>query len=131
MHGVGKVRGNKKISRFAQQWANYLNDNSKFGHRPKASQKYGENLSWMSGNVNGADHVNNLYTAEEQFYRDYNYYGIEPPMVNFTHYGHFTQIVWKGSKKIGVGVAGPVVVINYDPAGNYIGQFKDNVFDKP
>ena len=37
--------------------------------------------------------------------------------------GHFTQVVWKGSRELGVGVAlgegGKVVVVaNYSPAGN-------------
>ena len=47
--------------------------------------------------------------------------------------GHFSQVVWKGSKEIGVGKAltedGRVfVVCNYNPAGNVMGQFADNVF---
>ena len=47
--------------------------------------------------------------------------------------GHFTQVVWKGSKEIGVGKSfgrdGRVfVVCNYLPAGNVIGRFQENVF---
>ena len=46
--------------------------------------------------------------------------------------GHFSQVVWKGSKEIGVGKAhsddGRVyVVVNYLPAGNYVGQHAGNV----
>merc|ERR1711963_881853 len=45
--------------------------------------------------------------------------------------GHFTQVVWKGSTEVGVGVAQEgskvVVVANYSPPGNYIGQYVDNV----
>jgi glioma pathogenesis-related protein 2 len=47
--------------------------------------------------------------------------------------GHFTQVVWKGSREIGVGrsfAEGGLrvfVVCNYYPAGNVIGRFKDNV----
>ena len=49
--------------------------------------------------------------------------------------GHFTQVVWKGSKEVGIGKAfgndGRVfVVANYYPAGNILGKFKDNVFPK-
>ena len=49
--------------------------------------------------------------------------------------GHFTQLVWKGSKKIGCGAACNsknkcYVTCNYYPAGNYIGQFDKNVFRK-
>ena len=46
--------------------------------------------------------------------------------------GHFTQVVWAGSRKLGVGVScrdGKVLVVaNYDPPGNFGGQFLKNVF---
>lgn len=46
--------------------------------------------------------------------------------------GHFTQVIWKGSRELGVGVAksrnGQIFVVAwYTPPGNYIGSFKDNV----
>ena len=44
---------------------------------------------------------------------------------------HFTQVVWKGSTKLGVGMAkgkgGTTVVATYSPAGNVSGQFPANV----
>lgn len=46
--------------------------------------------------------------------------------------GHFTQIVWRDSRELGVGMArnrsGQIfVVANYDPPGNFIGSFAENV----
>ena len=46
--------------------------------------------------------------------------------------GHFTQVVWKNTRDIGIGKAfgkdGRVFVcVNYHPPGNVIGRFKDNV----
>jgi hypothetical protein len=46
--------------------------------------------------------------------------------------GHFTQMVWKGSKEVGVGKAktsgGKVIVVaSYRPAGNMVGSFRENV----
>merc|ERR1712010_93530 len=45
--------------------------------------------------------------------------------------GHFTQVVWKGSTDVGVGVAQEgskvVVVANYSPPGNFGGQYVANV----
>ena len=47
--------------------------------------------------------------------------------------GHLTQVVWKGSKQLGVGVAfannghTAVVVANYSPPGNYLNKFPENV----
>lgn len=48
---------------------------------------------------------------------------------------HFTQIVWKKTKLLGIGRAiirrrgmtCTYFVSRYDPAGNWVGQFKDNV----
>ena len=46
--------------------------------------------------------------------------------------GHFTQLVWINSKKLGVGLACGTkndcyVVANYDPSGNYGNQYSANV----
>lgn len=45
--------------------------------------------------------------------------------------GHFTQVVWKASTKMGCGTAsdGPNVYVTcrYSPAGNLMGAFPDNV----
>ena len=46
--------------------------------------------------------------------------------------GHFTQVVWKNSKNLGIAKArsssGKIIVVaNYEPAGNYIGQYVQNV----
>jgi hypothetical protein len=46
---------------------------------------------------------------------------------------HFSQVVWKNSKELGIAMArdqtGKVIVVaNYNPPGNYIGQFTQNVF---
>ena len=48
--------------------------------------------------------------------------------------GRFTQVVWKGSREIGIGRAFAengqtvFVVCNYLPVGNVMGRFKENVF---
>lgn len=47
--------------------------------------------------------------------------------------GHFTQVVWKSSQRLGVGIGfanngnTAVVVANYGPPGNYLNQFAQNV----
>ena len=50
----------------------------------------------------------------------------------FVYAGHFTQVVWKGSKELGIGKAVKgdkvFVVASYRPPGNYAGRFKENVF---
>jgi hypothetical protein len=47
--------------------------------------------------------------------------------------GHLTQLLWKDSKKLGVGIAYTsdrhkvYIVAQYTPPGNYAGQFRKNV----
>jgi hypothetical protein len=46
--------------------------------------------------------------------------------------GHFTQLVWKDSKNLGVGIATSrggktYVVAQYSPSGNMPGKFQKNV----
>lgn len=50
--------------------------------------------------------------------------------------GHYTQLVWRGSEQLGIGLARTIdangvsyyVVCNYYPPGNIMGQFATNVF---
>jgi hypothetical protein len=47
--------------------------------------------------------------------------------------GHFTQLVWKNTERVGAGIAynsdrtKVYVVAQYSPPGNYLGQFEENV----
>jgi hypothetical protein len=49
--------------------------------------------------------------------------------------GHFTQVIWKSTTKVGFGIARTndycvVVVANYSPPGNYIDEYKENVLSR-
>lgn len=47
--------------------------------------------------------------------------------------GHFTQLVWKNTQRVGAGIAYTsdrkkvYVVAQYSPPGNYQGQYQQNV----
>ena len=47
--------------------------------------------------------------------------------------GHFTQVVWKSTTKVGCGSkqcggsVGTYIICSYNPAGNFIGDFSENV----
>ena len=113
---------------YSQSWADYLIKNNKFQHRPDS--KYGENIfsSWTScqeaaGKVSGGQAVDSWYQEVGQ----YSYGG----RCGSPGTGHFTQVVWAGSERLGVGVAldkGKVMVVaNYDPPGNVVGRYAENV----
>lgn len=66
--------------------------------------------------------------------KDYTF-GQPDPGVKFSKVGHFTQLVWKDSKRLGVGKAisgskAVYVVCNYDPPGNFKNRYAENVSAK-
>lgn len=76
-----------------------------------------------------------MANAIKLFYDEIRYYDWNNPGFSMET-GHFTQVVWKASTEIGVGIAiypdsqyghRSVVAINYRPPGNYLGQFEQNV----
>lgn len=94
----------------------------------RANNSYGENLyaKYGTGNitVTGLEPVKSWYDEVSMY--NFNSHGFSSGT------GHFTQVVWRGSKKLGVAKVennkGQVfVVANYDPPGNYQGQFEQNV----
>lgn len=62
---------------------------------------------------------------------DYHFFGEEPPRDNYHITGHFTQLIWKASERVGVGKAFTTnslyVVCNYDPPGNVFNRYPANV----
>jgi len=125
-HGVPPMELCQKVCSYAQDWAETLIRENKFQHR--SDSKYGENLysSWSSRpkKVSGSVAVESWY-AEVEHYT----FGQEPRGGPTT--GHFTQVVWKESTKLGIAIAqkdGKVIVVgNYSPAGNYCGLYTANV----
>lgn len=62
----------------------------------------------------------------------YKWYGGEPPGGSDRDSGNFTQVIWRSSERLGVGMATSgncfFVVADYDPGGNLRDNYKDNVF---
>ncbi|XP_043278108.1 uncharacterized protein [Venturia canescens] len=126
-HGVPPLKLSKQLCKTSQDWANILATRGRLEHR--ANIEYGENLycMWSSNPktiVSGDEPVNEWYAEEVQ-----HQYAKEPTTLKT---GHFTQVVWRDSTELGVGMArnrnGEVyVVCNYNPAGNFLGSFTENV----
>lgn len=126
-HGVANLRLNKKLCKFAEEWAKIIATRGNLVHR--TNSPYGENIFCASSSntnliVGGREPVENWYSEIS-----YHPFGKEPSTLKS---GHFTQVIWKDSKELGVGQArnrsGQVfVVANYDPPGNFIGSFTENV----
>lgn len=126
-HGVKSLKLSPELCNYAKEWAKKLANEDKSQHRPDGT--YGENIyTYRSSNpkakVAGSVPVEKWYSEIEKYT-----FGVDKgPMGT----GHFTQVIWKGSKKMGIGKAKAksgrtYVVANYEPAGNLIGAYAKNV----
>lgn len=121
---------NLQINEFAQKWADYLSQTDQFYH---SGGPYGENLYKAWGGSTDPSTI--IGDAINSFYSEIKYYDFNNPGFSMDT-GHFTQVVWRSSIEIGVGIATypdekyqhrTVVCISYRPPGNYEGEFPENV----
>jgi pathogenesis-related protein 1 len=116
--GVPPLTWSADLAAFAQQWADHLAKTKTFGHRQ--NNKYGENIFMGTGNYTAIDASTSWYGEK----KDYTY-GIFHGVGST---GHYTQMIWKNTTQVGMGVAvaanGDIyVVANYNPPGNYMGEY--------
>jgi uncharacterized protein YkwD len=122
-HCAAPLTWSKKLADVAQKWANHLRDEGcVFGHSP--GTKYGENLA--AGTQGALDPA----TTVGMWYDEIKLYKF--PNGGFSaKTGHFTQVVWLGTKQVGCGhvtcKGNDVFVCNYDPPGNWEGQYRQQV----
>ena len=128
-HQVGNLARNSEIEKVAQNYSEYLATANVLEH--SGNKKYGENLyyCWSSYGVCITGEK-----ASQAWYNEVGKYNFDNPGFSSAT-GHFTQLVWKGSKEIGCGAACNnqnkcYITCNYFPPGNYLGQFGSNVFPK-
>lgn len=94
------MRLNKKLCKFAEEWAKVIAARGTPAHR--LNSPYGENIfcSWSS---NAAVTVEGWEPAEHWYSEGVNHvFGKEPATLKT---GHFTQVIWKDSRELGVGMA--------------------------
>ncbi|KAH8898077.1 PR-1-like protein [Thozetella sp. PMI_491] len=102
----------------AQAWADTLATTGALQHGSA-----GENLYWGSA---ATDH--DLLLATQSWVNEKkNYHGEAIPDGDFNNYGHYSQVVWSNTQRVGMGATrdskgGVYVVARYDPVGNYVGQ---------
>ncbi len=142
------------LSRFSLRWIKESHDNKYWptvlagniptpDHRPregKFQQKYGENwyMSWCSpadGTATSASDAVSDWLKEKAAFDKLNANnsyktGDENNADGDPRVGHYTQIVWKDTKKVGAAIWTAkfnnrkivIVFANFDPAGNSTGQ---------
>lgn len=116
--GVGPITWDNTVAAYAQ---NYVNSRLGDCNLVHSGGPYGENLAKGTGSFSGTDAVN-LWVAEKANY-DYPTNTCASGKVC----GHYTQVVWAKSVRLGCARAlcsngWWFISCNYDPPGNYIGQ---------
>lgn len=116
----------------AQAWSESQLKNAKMEHATRdALGTQGENLAYAMSSSNDF-RVNFDTTPTDRWYSEIKDYDFSNPGFKQKGVvGHFTQVVWKSTTKLGCGTAsdGPNVYVTcrYDPGGNMMGAFADNV----
>ncbi len=130
IHGAPEMVLDSAVTASAQRWAEHLADSQIFEHSRGSGN--GENLAAMWGGRHTG------VSATKAWYDEIKDYDFDTPAGFSSETGHFTQVVWKASTRLGVGVAcniggkgGQYVVAQYNPAGNTTGDnnehFRENV----
>jgi uncharacterized protein YkwD len=121
-HCAPPLSWSPQLAKVAQGWADSLaGAGCAFEH---SRTRFGENLAMGTSGALGAE------TIVEMWYREVDKYDFKRGRFGMDT-GHFTQLVWRGTTKLGCGRAPcngwDIVVCNYDPPGNVETQFVDNV----
>ncbi|MDX1957589.1 MAG: pathogenesis-related family 1 protein [Leptospiraceae bacterium] len=115
-----------KLAEYARLKVDFLAQKNKCKMDHNAGPKnpgFGENLFWGKGTDFSAGDAVKSWADEKAFY-NYSKNSCKSGKIC----GHYTQIVWKDTKKVGCAKAvcpgdqGQIIGCNYDPPVNYIGE---------
>jgi hypothetical protein len=127
LHQAGPVVWDNTLASQSSKWAENLAGGNKLIHSTP-NGTYGENLATTY------DTEDPIGDAVDMWYKEVSYYDYTKPQFSTTT-GHFTQLVWNSTRRIGAGYARnsrgmQFVVMRFVPPGNYENQYTKNVFPK-
>jgi hypothetical protein len=118
---------NNSLAAKAQTWADHLATTGVLAHSTCCGvfRDYGETAAWNPGAEGNATAM--AIGAADAWRSEVSHYhggpfDLAPQNSYETMYGHYTQMVWKGTTQIGCGYAGAYTVCQYLPPGNIVGQ---------
>ena len=125
-HGVAPLVLSPELNVMAQRHAERLARTQQMVH--SGNPQVGENLYTFQSSSQAPPRPD---AVVDQWYNEIHHYNFTKPGFQ-ARTGHFTQVVWKASKELGVGIAQArdgawYVVGQYRPPGNIAGQFPTQV----
>ncbi|XP_058067905.1 pathogenesis-related protein PR-1-like [Magnolia sinica] len=118
--GLPPLVWDPRVARYAEWYANQRRSDCELKH---SNGPYGENIFWGSGDGWTPAQAVAAWVVERKWYK----YGSNT-CASGQMCGHYTQIVWSSSRRLGcakvtcLGGRGDFITCNYDPPGNYIGE---------
>ncbi|XP_062553428.1 uncharacterized protein LOC134218447 [Armigeres subalbatus] len=130
-HGAPALSISSELCEYASAWANHLASTNELYYQSGAT--YGQNIFCCPANslltdLSGQEVATYWYSTN----RRYDYFKESHLLHTNVNTGHFSQMVWRASKYFGVSKSisktGKLfVVAYYYPAGNVMGEFRQNV----
>lgn len=123
--GVPPLSWSKDVAAFAQEWADSVANFNNCSIKHHSNDKgYGENIFGGSS----ADAIKPIDASLAWYSEKEKYTYSRLGEGNWFETAHYTQMIWKTTTEIGMGVAtcpsgGVVIVANYNPAGNISGDY--------
>ena len=131
-HNVPDLQYDTDLARTSGEWCRHLATTNTWEHsdQTNAVEGYGENLYYSFGMP--VDKV--PAKAVKVWYDEIELYDFNNPGFSFPT-GHFTQVVWRDTTKVGCAVTDPdlnadrksYACCQYLPPGNWQGEFEENV----
>ncbi|VDN04854.1 unnamed protein product [Thelazia callipaeda] len=143
-HGVAPLNSDSELEQNAETWAQRLaNKTDCLIHDP-----FGENIFYYATDLLPDEETMALMTVQSFYLESYGYNYKTHHHLDYERKGHFTQLIWKSTLRMGVGVAmryfsghrenscqpdfpSTIIyaVVKYDPPGNILSmtQYDDNV----
>ncbi|RWS29389.1 hypothetical protein B4U80_01900 [Leptotrombidium deliense] len=127
------LKEGQQLMEHAQKRVKQLVESCKFDHNGNSGSGFGENLYAGSGSLGAT-----CSRAVTNWYNEKQYYDKANPGFSMKT-GHYTQVVWKSTTELGCAkgtypitkncrMGGwTVVVCSYNPPGNYVGKYEQNV----
>ncbi|OVA10782.1 Allergen V5/Tpx-1-related [Macleaya cordata] len=115
--GLPGLKWDQKLTDYAQSYAEQRRSDCQLIH---SDGPYGENIFWGSGYGWSPAQAVKAWVDERKWY-DHGSNSCTPGQ----ECGHYTQIVWKTTTRVGCAKVtcdsglGEFMICNYDPAGNY------------